>query len=122
MQLLRQLWNEDAGFVLSSEAIIMLTMLICAAVVGYQAVRIAVLTELLDIAEAIAALDQSYSYAGFTGHAAACTGSFFNDNRDFCDDTDSTGEDAGFGRCVVLSGASTEATSNPDGSGDLGGV
>ena len=117
MRLLQQLWMEDSGFVLTTEAIIMLTMLMCAAVVGYQAVRIAIVTELTDIADAIAALDQSYSFSGFTGHAATCSGSFFSDNRDFCDDDDCIQADGAFGRCVVLTNPTKEDAVSVPGSG-----
>ncbi len=86
MKVLQRLWLEEGGFVISTEAIVILTMLICATVVGWQAVRVAVVEELADIADAIAALDQSYSFAGFQGHAASCSGSFYSDNRDFCDE------------------------------------
>jgi hypothetical protein len=120
MSLVSRLWSEDAGFIISTEAIIILTMLICAAVVGWQAVRIAVLTELADIAEAIAALDQSYSFAGFTGHAATCSGSIFTDERDFCDDADCVGEAGGLGRCITLVGAVKEDGAAVSGSGDSG--
>jgi hypothetical protein len=120
MGVLKRLWSEDAGFVISTEAIIILTMLICAAVVGWQAVRLAVLSELADVAEAIAALDQSYSFAGFTGHAASCSGSIFTDNRDFCDDADCVGEDGGFGRCIALVDPVKEDAVAVPGSGDSG--
>ena len=72
MKVLHRLWVEDGGFVISTEAIVILTMIICATVVGWQAVREAVVSELADIGAAIAAIDQSYSYAGFEGHSAAC--------------------------------------------------
>ena len=102
MKVLQRLWSEDTGFIISTEAIIILTMLICAAVVGWQSIRVALVAELADIGDAIAALDQSYSFSGFTGHAATCSGSFFSDNRDFCDDVDCIQVDGGFGRCIVL--------------------
>ncbi len=120
MKVLQRLWLEDGGFVISTEAIVILTMLICATVVGWQAVRVAVVEELSDIADAIAALDQSYSFAGFQGHAASCSGSFYSDNRDFCDDTDCIGAAGGFGRCIALVDASKEDGTALGGSGDGG--
>lgn len=108
MSALSRLWSEDAGFVISTEAIIVLTMLIGAAVVGWGAVREAIVSELADIGEAIAALDQSYSFSGFQGHSASCSGSVFNDERDFCDDFDCIGPEGRFGRCIVTVSASKE--------------
>jgi hypothetical protein len=122
MSLVKRLWTEDAGFVISTEAIIILTMLICAAIVGWQSIREAVVAELADIGDAIAALDQSYSFSGFTGHSASCSGSFFADNRDFCDDGDCIQTDGGFGRCIVLTGAVKEDAVVIPGVGDVGGT
>lgn len=121
MSILGRLWAEDAGFVISTEAIIILTMLICAAVVGWQSVREAIVSELADIGDAIAALDQSYSFAGFQGHSASCSGSVFDDNRDFCDDDDCIGAVGSFGRCIVLSAAIKETGTGPQGRGDVAG-
>lgn len=117
MSVLSRLWSEDAGFVISTEAIIILTMLICAAVVGWQSVREAIVAELADIGDAIASLDQSYSFAGFTGHSASCSGSFFDDNRDFCDSTTNTQTAGSFGRCIVLSASTTESAALAGGNG-----
>ena len=115
--LLRQLWQQDAGFVITSEATIMLTMLVCATIVGGQAVRVALVAELADIADAIAAIDQSYSYAGFTSDDLTIAGSVFADNRDFCDDDDCIQADGEFGRCVVLSNPVKEDANPVSGSG-----
>lgn len=120
MSLVKRLWTEDAGFVISTEAIIILTMLICAAVVGWQSVREALVAELADIGDAIAALDQSYSFSGFTGHSASCSGSFYSDNRDFCDDSDCVGADGAFGRCIVLTPSVKEDGVAVPGGGDAG--
>jgi len=119
MSVLGRLWAEDAGFVISTEAIIILTMLICATVVGWQSVREAIVAELADIGDAIAALDQSYSFSGFQGHSSSCTGSTFNDERDFCDDSDCVGNVGLFGRCIVLSDAVKEIAPVLQGRGDI---
>ena len=120
MGVVRRLWSEEAGFIISTEAIIILTMLICAAVVGWQSIREAVVAELADIGAAIAALDQSYSFSGFTGHSASCSGSFFSDNRDFCDDADCIQADGTFSRCIVLTDSVKEDAATVPGSGPAG--
>ena len=117
MRVLHQLWNEDAGFVMTSEATIMLTMLVCASIVGWQAVRVGLVSELTDLADSIAAIDQSYSYAGFISPDLTLAGSFFLDNRDFCDDADCIQADGGFGRCVVLTNSVKEDANAVSGSG-----
>ena len=120
MTVVRRLWSEDAGFIISTEAIIILTMLICAAVVGWQSIREAVVSELADIGDAIAALDQSFSFSGFTGHSASCSGSIFTDNRDFCDNSTCIQVDGAFGRCIVLTDAVKEDAVAVPGSGAAG--
>lgn len=108
MRVLQRFWNEDGGFVISTEAIIILTMLICAAVVSWQAVRMSIVTELADIAEAIGALDQSYSFAGFVGHAAACHGSTFDDQNDFCDEATACVQVGLISRCITFNNGAKE--------------
>lgn len=102
MNVLRRLWVEDAGFVISTEAIVILTMIICAVVVGWQAIRMAVVTELADIAEAIGAINQSYSYVGFRGHDATCAGSSYDDGVDFCDEAIACVQVGSMARCIDL--------------------
>ena len=72
MNLLKRLWCDEGGFVISTELVLVATLLIMALVVGLEAVRNAVLTELADTATAIAQANQSYSFSGVTGHASVC--------------------------------------------------
>jgi Flp pilus assembly pilin Flp len=58
--LLRRMWREDEG-VLTFEWILLITVLVIGVVGGLSAVRDAVITELGDVAEAVASLDQSYT-------------------------------------------------------------
>ena len=117
MRMLQRLWQEEAGWGYTTEVIISLTMVICALVVGYQALRIAIVSEMADIAEAIGALDQSYSFSGFTGHSAACAGSNFDDLQDFCDDA-TCNQTGPFSRCVALVDPNKEATMQQGGTGN----
>jgi Flp pilus assembly pilin Flp len=80
-----RLWKDEAGAVISAEIVLVATILVIGMVVGLKSVRDSVVTELADVAQAIANIDQSYSYSGIIGHAAQTTGSFFNDAADFCD-------------------------------------
>jgi Flp pilus assembly pilin Flp len=82
-----RLWKDEAGAVISAEIVLVATILVIGMVVGLKSVRDSVVTELADVAQAIANIDQSYSYSGILGHAAQTTGSFFNDQADFCDVT-----------------------------------
>ena len=86
MTMFRMLWNDEAGFVISTELVLVATLLVIAMIVGLESVRDAVLTELADVATAIAQINQSYSFSGVTGHASSVAGSVFIDAPDFCDD------------------------------------
>ena len=57
---LNRVWQEDEG-VLTFEWILLITVLVIGIVGGLSAVRDAVITELGDVAEAMIALDQSYT-------------------------------------------------------------
>ena len=66
--MLRKLWKDEAGFVISAELVLVLTIAVLAMIVGLSEVAIAVNTELNDISNAIGALDQSYYVTGFEGN------------------------------------------------------
>ena len=91
MTMFRKLWNDENGFIISSELVLIATILVIGMIVGLKSVRDAVVTELADVAQAIANIDQSYSYSGTLGHEAFTDGSFFFDAPDFCD-TDQTAD------------------------------
>jgi hypothetical protein len=93
--MLRKLFKDEAGFVVSAELAVILTLVVCAAVVGAVSIRDAIVTELHDVSEAVGALNQSYNYLGITSDAnianvahpdhATCSGSGYNDDTDLCD-------------------------------------
>ena len=85
MKLWNRFWNDEAGFVVSTELILIATILVIGMLVGLVSVRDQVVQELADVAAAISDLDQSYSYTGTTGHTSHTAGSDFQDRIDFCD-------------------------------------
>lgn len=85
MKMMQRLWNDEAGFVISAELVLIVTIAILGMVVGLAAVRDGVTSELGDIAEAINALNQGYTYDGLLGHSASVAGSIWQDGTDFCD-------------------------------------
>jgi Flp pilus assembly pilin Flp len=85
MRLVQQLWSDENGFIVSSELILIATILVIAMVVGLQTVRDAVLQELGDVGGAIGNISQDYSYGGATGHASTINGSLYVDAEDFCE-------------------------------------
>ena len=98
--MLKQLWLDDQGAILSMELILIATILVLGLIVGLTSLSNAVITELADIGAAIAALDQSYSYGGAVGHHAAAFGTFFNDQLDNCDDGHT--QIGANSRCVII--------------------
>jgi Flp pilus assembly pilin Flp len=103
--MLKRLWNDEAGAVVSAEIVLVATILVIGMVVGLKSVRDSVVTELADIAQAIANVDQSYSYSGIDGHSAGSNGSFYFDARDFCDTTDIDATSGELSKCVDVSAA-----------------
>lgn len=101
MRVLRRLWADQAGFVISTELVLVATILVIGMVVGLATVRDAVVQELADVAAAIGSVSQSYEYAAITGHSSATQGSGFQDSTDFCDTGDDTVANAA-PQCVVI--------------------
>ncbi len=60
--MLRQLLNDDAGFIVSAELVLVATLLVIGLIVGLSEVQHAVVAELNDVADAIGELNQCYYY------------------------------------------------------------
>lgn len=85
MHVLRRLWSEETGAIVSSELILVATILVIGIVTGLSSVRNAVVTELADWADSVGSINQSYSFGGTTGHHSATSASAFTDAQDACD-------------------------------------
>ena len=88
----KTLLNDEAGFIVSAELVLVATLLVIGLIVGLSEVQHAVVSELNDVADAIGELNQCYSFSGFHknksfghGTAAVTYGSDFEDQRDDCD-------------------------------------
>lgn len=88
MNVMNRLWNDEAGFIISTELMIIATILVLGMIVGLAAIREQIVQELADVAEAISEFDQSFSFSAITGHAASTAGADFVDALDFCDIAD----------------------------------
>lgn len=75
----RQLWSDDRGALIATEWVFLVTILVIGLVVGLKSVQQAVVNELEEVASAIGALSQSYSYGGTSGCCAYTYGSTYND-------------------------------------------
>jgi len=85
MKLFNQLWNDEFGFVASSELLLIATILVLGMVVGLSAIRDSVVQELGDFAAALGSVNQSYSFSAIEGHHSDTAGSTFNDKTDSCE-------------------------------------
>jgi len=86
------LWQDDRGFVLSAELVIIMTIAVLGMIVGLNAVAKSVTQEMNDVSGAIGALDQSYFYTGlFKSWHAGVNGSGYIDRADACDCSTITG-------------------------------
>ena len=70
---MKNLWNDEAGFIVSVELILVAVILVIGLVTGLSAVRNAVLEELDELGDAILAINDSYSFGG-SSSACAFTG------------------------------------------------
>jgi Flp pilus assembly pilin Flp len=89
--MLRQLLQDEAGFIVSAELVLVATILVIGLIVGMSQIQYAVVEEMNDVAKAIGSLNQTYYYTGFSATKAGgatksvTTGSFFKDEPDACD-------------------------------------
>lgn len=89
--MLENLLRDESGFLLSSEFVIIATMMICCAVVGFVSIRDSLVLEMHDVSEAIGAVSQSYHIPGIRkargdgGYHGSCSGFGYNDDSDSCD-------------------------------------
>lgn len=89
-QVLRTLWSDEVGFIVSAELVLVATLLVVGLVVGLSEVQHAVVSELNDVADAVGSLNQGFQFSGFSvskpgGCGSFMTGSSFTDTEDACD-------------------------------------
>ena len=77
-RLMFRLWQDDCGALIATEWVFVATILIIGLVVGLKAVESAVEGELVDLANAIGSLNQSFSFGGSSGCCASVAGSAFS--------------------------------------------
>ena len=98
--MLRNFWNDENGFVVSAELVLIATICVIGLIVGLVEVQFALVGELNDVSDAIGSLNQSFQFAGFTacktqGHhgnniKSQVAGSMFVDTLDECDNNQCT--------------------------------
>ena len=77
MKLLKKLWQDESGVLLSAEAVVVGTVAVVGVSAGLSVVANAVNQEMQDVAFAIRSLDQSYEIPGQISCCASTAGSSF---------------------------------------------
>ena len=88
----QRLWRDESGLVQSTELVFLTSIVAIGMIVGLSAYRDGILTELVDDARAVGALNQSYSLSIAANPAAGITvsGSTVTVTKDFGDVTIAT--------------------------------
>jgi hypothetical protein len=86
MTLAAKLWDDDAGAMIASEYLFVVTILIIGTIVGLAAVREAINTELGEVANALLSLSQGYTISGVQGAGVTIDGSMTIDTPGFIQD------------------------------------
>uniref|UniRef100_A0A7C4LIR7 Branched-chain amino acid aminotransferase n=1 Tax=Schlesneria paludicola TaxID=360056 RepID=A0A7C4LIR7_9PLAN len=104
-----RLWRDEAGFVVSTELVLVATIVVIGLITGLTTIRDQVSTELADVADAISEVDQSYSFGAITAHASSTSGTLFDDATDFCENTAAgvADQDGDVTQCLVINLAAT---------------
>ena len=100
---LKQLWRDERGAINSTDIVLITTILIIGSIVGLVCLRNQIVQELGDIATAVGALNQSYTYIGNTKTVGSVTvtvvgtvaGSTYDDLSDIGDGPDVAGAEPG---------------------------
>jgi hypothetical protein len=81
-RLLRNLWCDDGGALIAVEWVFVATILVLGVIVGLVGVEASINSELSEVANAIMALDQSFSFASQSNCVAFRAGSAAFDSCD----------------------------------------
>ena len=86
--MLKKLWNEEAGFIVSAELVLVATIVVISMVMGLVYIRNQVVQELIDVGQALGNINQSYAYGGIMTPSSHpwgfCGGASYLDVIDYC--------------------------------------
>ncbi len=85
---LKALYNDQNGFIVSGELVLVSTIAVLALIVGLSEVAGNINAELEDIGSAFGSMNQTYKVSGSCGHNGSTKGSEYKDRVDFCDGQD----------------------------------
>jgi hypothetical protein len=101
--MVRRLWNDQGGFIISAELVLVATIVVIGMIVGLVSVRNQVVQELVDVGQSIGSLSQSYAFtaigpSGTQGQSCSFAwtdGSYYLDLKDYCQAPQTTGNEPG---------------------------
>ena len=79
--------NDESGFIVSAELVLVSTIAVLAMIVGLSEVAINVNHELEDVGSAFGSINQTFCVKGIKGCQGYSSGTEFRDNIDNCDNT-----------------------------------
>jgi Flp pilus assembly pilin Flp len=97
--MLRELWVDESGVIISAELVLILTILAIGLIAGLTTLRDALLTELADVGQSVSNANQSFVIGAAQAHTSFTAGSLFTDALDFGDGPGVTGPNS---RCLVV--------------------
>lgn len=83
-----KLYNDENGFIVSGELVLVSTIAVLGLVVGLSEVAGNINNELEDIGSAFGSMNQTFKTSGSCGHKGSSYGSQYKDKVDFCDGAD----------------------------------
>jgi hypothetical protein len=89
--MIKTLWNDEAGVILSAELVLISTILVLGLLTGLVELQCSIVAELSDLSSAFGNLDQSYNISGFGASKggnqfkARTHGAAYTDRADVCD-------------------------------------
>ena len=100
--------QDERGFVVSIELVLVSTVAIIGLITGFTAIRDAVVSEVSDVGGSIQDLNQSYTFNGIQGRSGDTAGSNFIDARDWCDDREDPRNRAD--NCIAMTASPRDET------------
>ena len=88
MNILNALKNDENGFVVSAELVLVSTICVLGMIVGLSELALNINNELEDVGSAFQSIQQSYHADGTSGHKGCTIGSSFQDCPDYCAEQD----------------------------------
>ncbi|QDT30807.1 MULTISPECIES: branched-chain amino acid aminotransferase [Thalassoglobus] len=82
--LFNSLLNDEAGFIVSAELVLVATIVVLGMIVGLSELALNINNELEDVGSAFSGIQQSYEVRGMQGHKGWVDCSDFYDTVDFC--------------------------------------